>query len=137
MAQPSAPVVRDEDVYQLTDKATLELHGAQTALSASALGMLTGLFPIGWIILMAVFLFNLTVESGQFEVIKRSISSLSPDRRIQLNNEARRVTEIVQHQFDRRVTEIQPELVRVGVGPGFRQRRNGSFSRRHWYRAGH
>ena len=53
------------------------------ALSASALGMVTGLFPIGWIILTAVFLFNLTVESGQFEVIKRSISSLSPDRRIQ------------------------------------------------------
>jgi lactate permease len=53
------------------------------ALSAAALGMLTGLFPIGWIILTAVFLFNLTVESGQFEVIKSSISSLSPDRRIQ------------------------------------------------------
>lgn len=53
------------------------------ALSASALGMVTGLFPIGWIILTAVFLFNLTVESGQFEVIKNSISSLSPDRRIQ------------------------------------------------------
>ena len=53
------------------------------ALSASALGMVTGLFPIGWIILTAVFLFNLTVESGQFEVIKRSISALSPDRRIQ------------------------------------------------------
>src|SRR5664279_1067734 len=53
------------------------------ALSASSLGMLTGLFPIGWIILTAVFLFNLTVESGQFEIIKSSISSLSPDRRIQ------------------------------------------------------
>ena len=53
------------------------------ALSASALGMVTGLFPIGWIILTAVFLFNLTVESGQFEIIKSSISSLSPDSRIQ------------------------------------------------------
>ena len=53
------------------------------ALSAAALGMVTGLFPIGWIILTAVFLFNLTVESGQFEVIKQSISTLSPDRRIQ------------------------------------------------------
>jgi len=53
------------------------------ALSASLLGMLTGLFPIGWIILTAVFLFNLTVASGQFEVIKSSISALSPDRRIQ------------------------------------------------------
>jgi len=54
-----------------------------TALSAAALGMVNGLFPIGWIILTAVFLFNLTVASGQFEVIKSSISALSPDRRIQ------------------------------------------------------
>jgi lactate permease len=53
------------------------------ALSAAVLGMVNGLFPIGWIILTAVFLFNLTVASGQFEVIKRSISALSPDRRIQ------------------------------------------------------
>src|SRR5208337_5684382 len=40
-------------------------------------------FPIGWIILTAVFLYNLTVESGQFEVIKSSISSISDDRRLQ------------------------------------------------------
>ena len=53
------------------------------ALSAAVLGMVNGLFPIGWIILTAVFLFNLTVASGQFEVIKSSISALSPDRRIQ------------------------------------------------------
>ncbi|MCX7779442.1 MAG: L-lactate permease [Negativicutes bacterium] len=53
------------------------------AFSASALGMVTGLFPIGWIILTAVFLYNLTVESGQFEIIKSSISSLSTDRRLQ------------------------------------------------------
>ena len=56
---------------------------ASAALSAAALGMVTGLFPIGWIILTAVFLFNLTVVSGQFEIIKSSISALSPDRRIQ------------------------------------------------------
>lgn len=53
------------------------------ALSAAALGMVNGLFPIGWIILTAVFFYNLTVESGQFEVIKSSISSLSTDRRLQ------------------------------------------------------
>jgi lactate permease len=52
-------------------------------LSASALGMVTGLFPIGWIILTAVFFYNLTVEAGQFEVIKSSISSISADRRMQ------------------------------------------------------
>lgn len=55
----------------------------KTALSATALGMLNGLFPIGWIILTAVFFYNLTVEAGQFEVIKSSISSISPDRRLQ------------------------------------------------------
>ena len=52
-------------------------------VSATALGMLTGLFPIGWIILTAVFFYNLTVEAGQFEVIKSSISSISADRRMQ------------------------------------------------------
>src|SRR5471032_3410191 len=53
----------------------------RAALSATALGMLNGLFPIGWIILTAVFFYNLTVEAGQFEIIKNSISSISPDRR--------------------------------------------------------
>jgi lactate permease len=53
------------------------------ALSSAALGMVNGLIQIGWIILAAVFLFNLTVESGQLEIIKSSISSLSADRRLQ------------------------------------------------------
>jgi lactate permease len=53
------------------------------ALSATVLGMLNGLFPIGWIILTAVFFYNLTVEAGQFEIIKNSISSISADRRLQ------------------------------------------------------
>jgi L-lactate transport len=53
------------------------------ALSAAALGMVNGLFQIGWIILAAVFLYNLTAESGQLEIIKGSISSLSTDRRLQ------------------------------------------------------
>jgi L-lactate transport len=53
------------------------------ALSAAVLGMLNGLFQIGWIILSAVFLYNITVESGQLEIIKGSISLLSTDRRIQ------------------------------------------------------
>jgi len=53
------------------------------ALSSSALGILTGLFPISWIIVTAVLLYNLTVEAGQFEIIKSSIASISADRRIQ------------------------------------------------------
>lgn len=54
-----------------------------TALSASFLGIINGLFPIAWIVVAAVFLYNLTVESGHFEVIKSSIASVSDDRRIQ------------------------------------------------------
>jgi len=53
------------------------------ALSAAVLGGVTGLFLIGWIILSAIFLYNLTLESGQMEIIKSSISALSADRRIQ------------------------------------------------------
>ncbi|MCA9010374.1 MAG: lactate permease LctP family transporter [Planctomycetaceae bacterium] len=54
-----------------------------TALAAAADGAAYGLFPIGWIVVMAIFLYALTVETGQFEVVKRSVASLSPDRRIQ------------------------------------------------------
>ncbi len=55
----------------------------QLAVSAAVLGMAIGLWPIGWIILTAVFFYNLTVEAGQFEVLKSSISTLSTDRRLQ------------------------------------------------------
>lgn len=53
------------------------------ALSASLLGIVNGIWPIAWIVVAAVFLYNLTVESGHFEAIKSSIASLSDDRRIQ------------------------------------------------------
>lgn len=53
------------------------------AISASILGIINGLFPIAWIIVAAVFLYNLTVESGQFDIIRSSIASISDDRRIQ------------------------------------------------------
>lgn len=54
------------------------------AISASALGFLNGVFPIAWIIVTSVFLYNLAVEAGQFEIIKSSIASLSNDRRLQV-----------------------------------------------------
>lgn len=53
------------------------------ALLSTANGALYGLFPICWIIISAVFLFNLTVKSGQFEVIKYFMASITSDRRIQ------------------------------------------------------
>ncbi len=56
---------------------------ARSAVSAAILGMASGLWPIGWIILTAVFFYNLTVEGGQSEIIQSSISSLSKDRRLQ------------------------------------------------------
>ncbi|HET7696004.1 MAG TPA: L-lactate permease [Vicinamibacterales bacterium] len=56
---------------------------AGTALATAAYGAAYGLLPIGWIVLAAVFLYNLTVQTGQFEVLKGSVGRLSADRRIQ------------------------------------------------------
>src|SRR5258708_6889503 len=46
-------------------------------------GAAFGLFTIGWIVIWAVLLYRLTVESGKFESIKHSIGSLTQDRRLQ------------------------------------------------------
>jgi lactate permease len=56
---------------------------AVSMLAAAANGAAFGLFPIGWIVLAAIFLYSLTVETGQFEVVKHSVTALSDDRRIQ------------------------------------------------------
>jgi len=56
---------------------------ASLALAAAGYGALYGLLPIGWIVLNVVFLYEVTVKTGQFEIVKRSIASLSGDRRIQ------------------------------------------------------
>lgn len=55
----------------------------RAAVAASGFGAAFGLFPIGLIVLMAVFLYVLTVETGEFEKIKHSVMALSPDRRVQ------------------------------------------------------
>ena len=55
----------------------------QTALAAAGYGACFGMFPIGWIVFAAVFLYVLTVESGEFEIVKASVIALSPDQRIQ------------------------------------------------------
>ena len=46
-------------------------------------GMAFGLWPISWIVLNAVFFHNLTVASGDFDIIKRSLTRLTSDRRLQ------------------------------------------------------
>lgn len=53
------------------------------ALLSTANGALYGLFPICWIVITAVFLFNITVKSGQFEIIKHYMASITSDRRLQ------------------------------------------------------
>jgi lactate permease len=51
---------------------------------AAAYGAAFGLLPIGWIILNVIFLYQLTSEKGDFEILRRSISAISDDRRLQL-----------------------------------------------------
>ncbi|WP_321473291.1 lactate permease LctP family transporter [uncultured Paludibaculum sp.] len=51
--------------------------------SAIAYGAAFGLFPICWIIFWAIFLYRLSVETGQFEIVKDSIGGLTQDRRLQ------------------------------------------------------
>ena len=53
------------------------------AFSAAGYGALYGLLPIGWIVLNVVFLYQVTVETGQFEIVRQSVAGLSADRRIQ------------------------------------------------------
>jgi len=52
-------------------------------VGAATEGMAFGLWPISWIVLNAVFFHNLTVASGDFDVIKRSLTRLTEDRRLQ------------------------------------------------------
>lgn len=54
------------------------------ALAAAAYGFAYGLWPIAWIIVAAVFLYKLTVKSGQFEVIRSSVLSITDDQRLQV-----------------------------------------------------
>jgi lactate permease len=53
------------------------------ALASAGYGACFGLFPIGWIVLAAIFLYSLTVKTGQFEIVKQSVAGLSADRRLQ------------------------------------------------------
>src|SRR5215510_6999442 len=53
----------------------------KSTLAAAGFGAAFGLFPIGWIVLAAVFLYVLTEYAGEFEKVKASVVALSPDRR--------------------------------------------------------
>ncbi|MEK7753176.1 MAG: L-lactate permease, partial [Acidobacteriota bacterium] len=56
---------------------------AKLTLASAGYGAAFGLFPIGWIVLNAIFIYNLSVETGGFKVLQDRMSGLSNDRRIQ------------------------------------------------------
>ncbi len=53
------------------------------ALDATLMGAAFGIFPIVWIILTAIWVYNMTVESGEFEIIRNSLACITDDRRLQ------------------------------------------------------
>ncbi len=57
---------------------------AGMSIRASILGVVTGFFPIGWIVLNVIFLYRLTVATGKFELLKRAVGGVTEDRRLQL-----------------------------------------------------
>jgi lactate permease len=57
---------------------------AGMSVSASLLGVVAGFFPIGWIVLNVIFLYQVTVSTGRFELLKRAVGGVTEDRRLQL-----------------------------------------------------
>ena len=57
---------------------------AVSAVSAFALGSLSGFLGIIWIVVAAMFLYTMTVMTGKFEIVKESIIHISFDRRLQV-----------------------------------------------------
>jgi lactate permease len=57
---------------------------AGMSIRASLLGVVSGFFPIGWIVLNVIFLYQVTVSTGRFELLKRAVGGVTEDRRLQL-----------------------------------------------------
>ena len=57
---------------------------ARLAVSSFFYGSAFGLLKIVWIVIAAVFLYDISVETGQFEIMKQSVAAITPDRRLQL-----------------------------------------------------
>jgi len=57
---------------------------ARLAGATAVYGAGYGLFPIGWIVLNVIFMYQLTVESGQFNILQHSLTGITQDRRLQL-----------------------------------------------------
>ncbi|MCY9363636.1 L-lactate permease LutP [Bacillus spizizenii] len=56
---------------------------AEKALMSATQGAVYGILPIGWIIVTSVFLYKITVKTGQFDIIRSSVLSITDDRRLQ------------------------------------------------------
>src|ERR1700686_5400798 len=57
---------------------------AGMSIRATLLGIVAGFFPIGWIVLNVIFLYQITVVTGKFELLKRAVGGVTEDRRLQL-----------------------------------------------------
>lgn len=57
---------------------------AGMAVSSALYGFAYGLWPIAWIIITAVFLYKITVKTGQFDIIRSSVISITEDQRLQM-----------------------------------------------------
>ncbi|HEX2884897.1 L-lactate permease [Vineibacter terrae] len=57
---------------------------ANMSIRATLLGAVSGFFPIGWIVLNVIFMYQLTLSTGRFEMLKRAVGGVTPDRRLQL-----------------------------------------------------
>jgi len=57
---------------------------AHMTIASAIYGAAYGLFPIGWIVLNVIFLYQLTYQCGRFEQLRHSITGLTEDRRLQL-----------------------------------------------------
>ncbi|WP_194761562.1 L-lactate permease [Pantoea ananatis] len=56
----------------------------QQALASAVYGFMYGLWPIAWIIVAAVFVYKISVKTGQFDIIRASILSITPDQHLQM-----------------------------------------------------
>ena len=56
---------------------------AGMAVMSATQGAVYGILPIGWIIITSVFLYKITVKTGQFDIIRHSVLSITEDRRLQ------------------------------------------------------
>ena len=65
---------------------------ARLAVTSFLYGGAFGMLKIVWIVIAAVFLYDITVETGQFEIMKTSIAAITPDRRLPSATERPRIS---------------------------------------------